>query len=180
MTRSLCSLAVLALTLPVGMSASARTAPTPANAVPLAPVAARLLAAHNRERAVVGAPPLQWDLTLVAAAAGYAPTLAYLGRLTHSPKAGRPGQSENLWMGPRGRYAPEQMVGLWAAEKAHFRAGLFPAVSRTGDWNHVSHYTQMIWPRTTRVGCAIYSAGSSDYLVCRYSPKGNQDNQRVG
>ena len=62
--------------------------------------AARLLAVHNIERARVNAPPLRWDPQLAAAAASYGPVLARMGRLEHSPRASRPGQRENLWMGP--------------------------------------------------------------------------------
>jgi hypothetical protein len=137
--------------------------------------AARLLAIHNLERARVKAPPLQWDPQLAAAAASYGTVLARLGRLEHSPRASRRGQRENLWMGPRGIYSPEQMVGGWIAERAMFQPGVFPNVSRTGNWYHVSHYTQMIWKGTTRVGCAIQPAGRTEYLICRYSPPGNID-----
>jgi hypothetical protein len=143
------------------------------------PIEARLLAAHNRERAALNVPALRWDAALAAAAAGYGPTLARLGRLEHSPRASRPTQSENLWMGPRGRYSPEQMVGSWIEERGHFRPGIFPDVSRTGNWLDVSHYTQLIWRGTTHVGCALHSDRRWDYLICRYSPKGNRDGQRV-
>ena len=145
----------------------------------LTPTAARLLAAHNRERIAVGVSPLRWDPALEASATAYASTLAATGRLVHSPKAGRPGQSENLWVGPRGRYSPEQMVSRWGAERAYFRPGIFPHVSTTGRWLDVAHYTQLIWRTTTAVGCGIRSSGQLDYLVCRYSPKGNQDGRPV-
>ncbi len=137
--------------------------------------AARLLAAHNIERSRVHAPPLQWDPFLASAAASYGPALARTGRLQHSPRAGRPGQRENLWKGPRGIYSPEQMVGGWIAERAMFRPGVFPNVSTTGNWSDVSHYTQLIWKGTTRVGCAIQQASNWEYLICRYSPPGNID-----
>lgn len=142
-------------------------------------MAARLLAAHNRERALVGVPPLQWDPRLAEAAAAYGPALAAAGRLVHSPRAGRAGQRENLWMGTRGAYSLEQMVGRWAQEKARFRPGVFPNVSTTGNWYDVSHYTQMIWRSTTHVGCALHQSHHTDYLICRYSPPGNIDGRPV-
>jgi len=54
-----------------------------------------------------------------------------------------------------------------------FHAGAFPQVSKTGNWDDVGHYTQMIWPGSIRVGCAVRSSARYDYLVCRYSPAGN-------
>jgi hypothetical protein len=140
---------------------------------------ARLLAAQNAERARLGVGPLQWDPALAAAAASYGPTLARLGRLQHSPKQLRPGQHENLWMGTHGAFSPEQMVGAWIAERAYYRPGVFPYVSRTGNWSDVGHYTQMVWRGTTRVGCAIYPARGWDYLICRYTPPGNVDGRPV-
>ena len=154
-------------------------------------LAARLLAAHNQERAVVGHAPLAWDPQLAAAAASYGPVLASLRRLVHSPRETRPGQRENLAMATRGSLSPEQMIGLWSREKLLLQPGfsgpscpeqfgcmLFPAASRTGRWEDVAHYTQMVWPTTTRVGCAIFAA-DMDYLICRYSPPGNIDGKPV-
>ena len=140
---------------------------------------ARLLAAHNRERARVGVAPLRWDPTLAAAAASYGPTLARIGGLRHSPKADRAGQRENLWMGTRGAFSPEQMVGNWISERAYYRHGTFPNVSRTGSWSDVAHYTQVVWRGTTHVGCAIHPSRNYDYLICRYSPPGNVDGRRA-
>ena len=145
----------------------------------LDPISARLLDVHNQERLAHGAQPLRWDPALAAAAASYGPALAAIGTLQHSPKESRPGQRENLWMGTRGAFTPEQMVSQWIAEKRYFRPGVFPAVSSTGNWLDVSHYTTMIWPTTTRVGCAIYRAAVLDYLICRYSPPGNVDGKPV-
>jgi hypothetical protein len=159
--------------------------PAPPRYVVAAPLAsssameARFLAAHNRERLAAGVPPLRWDPALAAAAASYGPSLAAMGRLEHSPRASRPGQRENLWMGTRGAFSPEQMVGTWAQEKAYFRPGVFPNVSSTGNWVDVSHYTQMIWRSTISVGCAVHQTRTTDYLICRYSPPGNVDGRRV-
>ena len=142
-------------------------------------VASRLLEAHNRERAQMGIAPLRWDPSLAASAASYGPTLARIGGLRHSARADRAGQRENLWMGTRGAYSPEQMVGYWIAEKRHYRHGTFPHVSRTGNWSDVAHYTQVVWSGTTHVGCAIYPSVHWDYLICRYSPPGNVDGRRA-
>lgn len=167
-----------------------------ASAQPFAPgatgeLAARLLAVHNRERALVGAPPLQWDSMLADHAASYGPTLARLGALVHSPRENRPGERENLAMAWHGTMSAEQLVGMWSREKLLLEPGSsgpkcpkqfgclrFPAVSRTGRWEDIAHYTQMVWASTSRVGCAIYSA-DWDYLICRYSPPGNIDGKPI-
>ena len=141
--------------------------------------AERILALHNRERAAVGAPPLAWDPLLAQSAASYGPALQQLGRLVHSPRATRPGQRENLAMATTGYLNDVQLAGMWVAEKHHFTPGLFPYVSRTGNWEDVAHYTQMVWNRTTHVGCALYRGGGNDYLICRYSPPGNTDGKPV-
>jgi hypothetical protein len=154
----------------------AQPSPTP---VRTANFAESLLGIHNAERAAVGSAPLLWDPVLAVAAGVYAAELARTGVLRHSPRAARPGQGENLWMGTRGAFAPAQMAGSWASERRWFRPGIFPSVSNTGNWADVGHYTQMIWPTTTRVGCALASSARADFLVCRYAPAGNIDGRRV-
>ena len=141
---------------------------------------ARILAAHNLERARARVTPLAWDNALGLAAAAYAAQMALSGRFEHSNRRARPGTGENLWMGSRGVFSPESMVGAWASEKRWFRPGVFTHLARHGSWQDVGHYTQMIWPTTTRVGCAIASTVRTDYLVCRYSGKGNIDGRTVG
>jgi len=127
----------------------------------------------------MGVPPLNWDASLAAGAANYAQYLAVSGRFQHSDRRARRGIGENLWMGTRGAYSPERMVGNWASEKRWFRPGVFPRVSRTGRWSDVGHYTQIIWPTTSRVGCGIASGRGRDVLVCRYAYAGNIDGRRV-
>jgi hypothetical protein len=97
---------------------------------------------------------------------------------TRPPRAG-PGQGENLWMGTAGSFSLEEMVGSWSVEKRLFTPGTVPNVSRSGHFSDVGHYTQMIWRRTTRVGCALHRSRANDYLICRYSPPGNVLGERV-
>lgn len=134
---------------------------------------ARALAAHNLARAQAGVPPLQWDRQLGTEAARYALRLAISGTFQHSAPAFRRNAGENLWMGTRGAFSVETMVGNWVSERRLFRAGVFPVVSRTGNWRDVGHYTQIVWPSTQRVGCALATNARNDYLVCHYWPAGN-------
>jgi hypothetical protein len=169
----------IAIVLPL-LAAAAASSPAMAQASFAAGFPARIIAAHNAERARAGVPPLAWDDALGNAAASYATQMAITGRYTHSDRAARPGTGENLWMGTHGAFSVEAMVGGWLSEKRFFTPGIFPNVSRTGDWEDVGHYTQMIWPQTTRVGCALASTARIDYLVCRYAYKGNVDGRPVG
>ena len=72
------------------------------------------------------------------------------------------------------------MMQSWTTEKRDFVAGFYPNVARDGDWRNVSHYTQMIWPTTTDIGCGYAEGGGYGWLVCRYSPGGNKDGKPVG
>jgi Cysteine-rich secretory protein family len=139
----------------------------------------RVIALHNQVRWAAGVRPMQWDRGLAAAAEAYAARLASTGRWGHSPEWQRPGQGENLWMGTHGAFSVDQMLTSWSSERRMFRSGAFPRVSKTGSWDDVGHYTQMIWPGSVRVGCAVRSSGTYDYLVCRYSPGGNVMGSRV-
>jgi hypothetical protein len=140
---------------------------------------ARVLTAQNIERARAGMQPMVWDDALGTAAAAYAQQMAFTGQFKHSDRSQRRGTGENLWMGTHGAFSIESMVGGWASEKRFFTPGVFPNVSRSGNWEDVGHYTQMIWPTTQRVGCALSSNGRFDYLVCRYASAGNIDGRRV-
>lgn len=140
----------------------------------------RLLRTHNSERVQVGAVPLQWNAKLAADAKEWADHLARRGSLEHASYEQRAKAGENLWMGAAGYYSAETMIGGFIDEKKNFRAGKFPDVSRTGNWQDVAHYTQIIWHDTTQVGCAVSRDATNDFLVCRYFPVGNWIGQKIG
>jgi uncharacterized protein YkwD len=142
------------------------------------PFAQRVLALHNEERERLGKLPLRWSAGLADEAQRWATSLARAGALQHA--ANRGGTGENLWAGSTGGYGPEQMIGAFIAERRAFRPGRFPQVSSTGNWADVGHYTQVIWPATQAVGCAVASAAGRDVMVCRYWPAGNVVGQPVG
>lgn len=156
--------AVLALASPVLLGATANGAS----------FHERVLAAHNRERISYGAPPLSWDQSLADGAYGWADHLAKTGRFAHSPDDPRAEPvGENIWGGTAAKYSPESMVNLWISEKRFFKPGTFPQNSTTGDVQDVSHYTQVMWRSSRRVGCAVSRGAREDILVCRYASAGN-------
>lgn len=131
------------------------------------------LRAHNAERIEFGTPALEWSDKLARDAEDWADELVRRGYLQHAPLSNRRDQGENLWIGTRGYLDPEQMIEGFILEKQYFKAGVFPQVSTTGRWSDVGHYTQIVWPTTRAVGCAVKSSHDFDILVCRYWPAGN-------
>lgn len=135
-----------------------------------------VLNAHNEARRDFGVGPVSWNDELAAGALAHAQYMAATGVYGHDQTPGRRKKAgENLWRGPKGVFAYEVMVGVMVDEAKHFRPGAFPDNAANGDWHSVAHYTQIVWPTTTEVGCAVASSATTDYFVCRYAPTGNKD-----
>jgi len=133
-----------------------------------------MLTEHNAARRAYGSAPLVWDDALARDAARYAGVLAKRGKMAHDPQPGvKPRQGENLFMGTRTAYSYKAMARLWVDERRWFKKGRFPEVVTSGPWTRVGHYTQIVWPSTQRVGCALDDNKNEDVLVCRYLPAGN-------
>ncbi|MFN2100691.1 CAP family protein [Altererythrobacter sp. MF3-039] len=151
---------------------AAFTMPSSAQTTPNS-FAAQLLLYHNVERKSLGRQPLSWSNKLAKDAKRWADHLARIERLDHASNDERGGAGENLWMGSAGYYSAGDMVGSFISERPDYRPGVFPDVSRTGNWRDVGHYTQVIWGGTKELGCAISKGRNNDILVCRYWPAGN-------
>ncbi len=172
-------LSAIAMTA-VAWAAAGADSRSPVTIDPRTELAMRLVGAHNQIRTAAAVQPQMWDAGLAASADAYALELAEVDKFAHSTADSRPGEGENLWRGTRGGFTIERMVMDWGSEKSMFRSGRFPNVSKTGRWEDVGHYTQIIWPDTMRVGCAVRASSKYDYLVCRYSSGGNVYGQNVG
>ena len=57
---------------------------------------------------------------------------------------------------------------MWAAEKKNYTYSAQYVFS--GD---TGHYTQIVWRKTTHIGCASAQCSGSNVVVCRYDPPGN-------
>jgi uncharacterized protein YkwD len=135
-----------------------------------------VLSAHNQARYRFGVPALSWSDQLATEAMSHAQFMASTGVYNHDQTPGRRKKAgENLWRGQRGLFSYDIMIGVMIQEAQNFRPGVFPDNSRTGEWHDVAHFTQIVWPTTTSVGCALASSATTDYFVCRYSPTGNKD-----
>jgi hypothetical protein len=142
-------------------------------------LAREILALHNEARDEAGVPRLAWSQKLAGEAYAWARVLAREGRMRHAGQELTNDAGENLWMGSAGYYGPDTMVGAFVEEKRHYRHAAFPEVSKTGRWQDVGHYTQVVWRDTREVGCAIARGERDDFLVCRYFPAGNWVGQRA-
>lgn len=136
-----------------------------------------ILSAHNRYRMELKILPLVWSNTLAAHAQDWANHLAQSGKNIYHSRAS--GEGENLWQGTSGFFSYTQMVESWGKEKKYFKNGKFPNVSKSGNWQDVGHYTQIVWRGTAEVGCGKSTSGEYDIFVCRYSPPGNYVGEKV-
>jgi hypothetical protein len=140
-----------------------------------------------------GVPNLVWDDKI----AEQAQELVNTGVFKHSTASSRmyvdsSGKSskaekykgENLWMCTKEHTDADAIkwaVNSWYSELEFTKAGLVGADGQ-GDGGIVAHYTQLVWAKTTRVGCAIgkvgrdWDRGDGTFVVCQYGPGGNFDN----
>jgi uncharacterized protein YkwD len=120
---------------------------------------------HNIPRRAVGLRPMAWSSSLQRSAQLYAQQLDATNRFEHSNMKGI---GENLYDGT-GSCANAN--SMWLAERVLYRG---QAVG-SGNFAGYGHFTQMMWPSTTSVGCGI----SSGVVVCHYSPPGNMLGTRL-
>jgi pathogenesis-related protein 1 len=147
------------------------------------PALAGITEAHNRVRARVAVPPLQWDEALADVARRWASACVDdeppRGMIDHSPGRadGYAGPfGENLHATTAPVVDPAQAVGGWADEATHYDHARNAC---TG--GECGHYTQLVWRSTRALGCAVGSCPKLRFrstLVCNYAPAGNIIGQR--
>ncbi|XP_055001903.1 cysteine-rich secretory protein LCCL domain-containing 2 [Sorex araneus] len=147
-----------------------------------------ILLLHNKLRGQVYPPAsnmeyMTWDEELERSAAAWASECLW----EHGPTHLLVSIGQNLavhW----GRYrSPGFHVQSWYDEVKDYT---YPAPHECNPWcpercsgAMCTHYTQIVWATTTKIGCAVHTCPRMDvwgdvwenavYLVCNYSPKGN-------
>ena len=122
--------------------------------------------AHNRWRADVGVAPLTWSTDLE----NYAAEWAVINGKQDCNMEHRTDHlyGENLYWSSGMAFSPKGAVDSWGSEIEDYHGEV------VGQSNAVvGHYTQVVWRKTTEVGCAAFECGSALLVVCNYNPPGN-------
>lgn len=159
---------------------------------------AGVLADHNQVRSTVtpaaaNMTRLEWDSALAVVAQNWANRCSW----AHNPGAttayaalssNTGGVGENIFVTTASRASAlagaNSAITNWAAERASYNF----ATNACAPGQQCGHYTQLVWARTLRVGCAITQCASmaglppafsnAQFLVCNYNPAGNFVGQR--
>ena len=125
----------------------------------------QILDAHNKIRTKLKLSKLFWDCKLAEIAQDW----ANRGTTEHRPENNF---GENIYVSLIANHSTSAAVPKWLLEEAF--------------WNNISgvcqpgkvciHYTQMVWKKTTKVGCGVNRNASGKWktvVVCNYDPAGN-------
>lgn len=133
---------------------------------------------HNKVRADVGSPALQWSEELAKFAQAWADNLAKNDcAFEHRPRSGEWTQKygENIFWGSASSYTVLNASEGWYGEIKDYTYGPLEGTN----WAKTGHYTQMVWKNTTHVGIGAATCASGAILiVANYNPPGNYMGQK--
>ncbi|AWU76972.1 uncharacterized protein C5L36_0C08840 [Pichia kudriavzevii] len=152
-------------------TSSSLPATPPYESEPYTSFKSRYLEAHNYFRSLMqDTPALTWSDEIASLAQDSANNYQCNGILTHTGKTYKGEQlGENLAYG----YSFEKAwaVRAWFNEIEYYNYNDPKFDESTG------HFTQLVWSRTTEVGCGYKYCGEvyGDYIICNYYESGNWD-----
>jgi len=137
------------------------------------------LRAHNKLRALHGAPALVWDETCHETALEWAQKCASSGRVEHG---GCDGMGQNVVFLPGDAHDPAaaactEWYGLGAYMKISFTAAGMAEYDLAGFGPSTAAFTQLLWRDTTAMGLASITTPHGTVVVAHYVPPGNEANK---
>lgn len=140
-----------------------------------------MLAAHNSARAAVGVAPLRWSNTLALEAQQWARQLAHEDcKLRYDPDpARRETTGQNLFRAyGSAPYAgtkrtPVEVAERWGREGQQYDHATHRCRNTLG--SQCGAYLQVIWEKTTAIGCGLARCEAAEVWACHYAPRGGQD-----
>ncbi|KAM7264314.1 hypothetical protein ACFE04_001997 [Oxalis oulophora] len=121
---------------------------------------------HNRARAEVGVRPLKWSEGLANASA----SLIKDGCTFSNPTIN--GINYYIFQ-EKNKLQTKSAVGFWVSEKKFYNH----ANNSCMIGHHCRSYTQVVWRKSTEVGCATATCGKARLTACFYNPPGNVEGE---
>jgi hypothetical protein len=165
-------------------SSSAPPAATTAAATPATGLEATAVSVHSNARASHSASAMTWNATL----AQYAAKEGSCTKFEHILSQGAGAYGQNIAVaGSSDANAYDDATALknamndWYAEESLY-GSLYGVASPSEAVGDFLHFTQMVWQKSTTVGCAVIRCGTDNtifkdmylwYSVCNYYPAGN-------
>uniref|UniRef100_A0A8L9MIG2 CAP domain-containing protein n=1 Tax=Strongyloides ratti TaxID=34506 RepID=A0A8L9MIG2_STRRB len=129
----------------------------------------RFMQEQNEYRKAHGASPLKNDPILERKAQNYANVIASYGQLVHDPKNRVEKMGENLALGSS--RIGHLGVKWWYDEIKDYD------FNRPGFNMKTGHFTQLVWKSSTNAGFGVVERNGVVYVVCKYTPPGNYNNE---
>jgi uncharacterized protein YkwD len=132
-----------------------------------------ITAAHNAVRSAHGVADIAWDNDLAAIAQNWADGCQWghnAGRSDNYPDY----VGENIY-GSSNVPSGAAVTQAWASEEADYNYDNNTCSAVCG------HYTQIVWAKSTKLGCAIASCPNGqvqNFVVCNYAPGGNFNGEK--